>query len=658
MSNEQIPSKQVSRTPKQILVVGDWVVDEFWVIANHRSARASRTGLMHHRAVHGVNASIQSFCGAGKTASILRDARRGEGKDSLFKIAGLGIWADGDEEGLKTLFIPENTMGYNPYRIFQVFKQGCIPVDNVTLLNVGNCLADNNQDNSQKLEFGTARMIRTYLQVGDETTQLQRIDWELQTPEANPGGEPQWPIDSKKLEALPGGEPQWPIDSKKLEALMDEKLGKDVDCVVLKDLGHGVISNNLVKFLANRYPSVPWFISSKSWKPDWLVKNLPRIPLKLLLVPQIATQSAIEHNDINAWITGAGTGYASKKALEQLTGLRDMMGPTIADFIIIVLPENMRALALDFRKESPSKQRGVVFADKSPKLPLETNMASVFFGAAIAHLLEFEDIELKRLVGSSLNYTYRWQKEEIKRVQKPRYWNPTSVPRLRLGDDAEPTPESRDFDIQHAREEWNQALSVSDYGVITDEKGRGRFELWRAMVDVDGYVCCNERKLKNIRRLVRAVDLYAKRHGTYLDAIHHSALPQESCILHANPGAGKTSLVRHLAGNYGLRFIAHNIGQMTKRTDVLDCFDSIVTSYLQNPSEPLLLFIDEINSELENENVYGSFLSPLEDGVYVRGGKAFKLPPSFWVFAGTMSEKELRKRSVKDPTCTPDSHTA
>ncbi len=61
----------MNRKHGAILIVGDWVVDDFWVIANHRSSTSSRTGLMHHKALHNREASIRAFCGAGKTASIL-----------------------------------------------------------------------------------------------------------------------------------------------------------------------------------------------------------------------------------------------------------------------------------------------------------------------------------------------------------------------------------------------------------------------------------------------------------------------------------------------------------------------------------------------------------------------------------------------------------
>jgi hypothetical protein len=52
-----------------------------------------------------------------------------------------------------------------------------------------------------------------------------------------------------------------------------------------------------------------------------------------------------------------------------------------------------------------------------------------------------------------------------------------------------------------------------------------------------------------------------------------------------------------------------------------------------------MVFIDEINARLENSAVYGTFLTPLEDGTYVRNGRTFNIRPCLWVFAGTRNPK-------------------
>lgn len=605
---------------KKILIVGDWVVDDYWVIVNHRS-KSSRTGLMHHRALHKRAASIRAFCGAGQTASILHNTRLQEDSIPLYKILGLGLWAVDDDDGLLALFNPENTKFHNPYRIFKTFDKN-LP-NRVELVNLGDYLIHSTDDNNN-IEFGTTRIIRTYLKVGNKTTQLQRIDWELEPPSVN-------------------GLPEWPVNIKNLSS----KLDPDVDCVVIKDLGKGVINDKLIQLLIKKYSRVPWFISTKSWKPRWLIDHLHKIPLlRLLLIPQIAAQTALQEDDVNSWITN--TGYASNKALDELTKLRKKMSKD-AKPIIIVLPKNLSTLALDLRPDD-DEQTGVIFPDDTPKLALETNMASVFFGAAISQLLEDNSngITISKLIEQSLNYTYNWQEKEIKRIVDPDLWDPKSSPAIILNDLAEKIKypiNNEPFNVKHAKDEWTAALNSLERGIVTDENGNEKFELWRSMVDVPEYVCCVDFKQRNIRKLVHAVNDYAKGFKSMGDRIPQVRAPQTSCLLFAKAGAGKTSLVRKLADSNNLRFIPYNITQMNRLIDILDCFDTIVTSSLQDPHRPLLIFIDEINALLENEDVYKVFLSPLEDGMYIRDGKAYKLPPSFWVFASTESEQEIKAKS-------------
>lgn len=47
-----------------------------------------------------------------------------------------------------------------------------------------------------------------------------------------------------------------------------------------------------------------------------------------------------------------------------------------------------------------------------------------------------------------------------------------------------------------------------------------------------------------------------------------------------------------------------------------------------------------INARLDGQWVYGSFLSPIENGTYIRQGKRFIIRPSVWFFAGTDAKAE------------------
>src|ERR1700737_2028857 len=101
--------------PKKILIVGDWVVDEHWVIGVHRSPTSSRTGQSHYRALHHSGSTVESLCGAGRTASIL-DQVRFQGKD-FSKIIGVGLWHQDDTDVLTAMLDPQCSTRKTPHQL-------------------------------------------------------------------------------------------------------------------------------------------------------------------------------------------------------------------------------------------------------------------------------------------------------------------------------------------------------------------------------------------------------------------------------------------------------------------------------------------------------------------------------------------------------------
>jgi len=85
---------------------------------------------------------------------------------------------------------------------------------------------------------------------------------------------------------------------------------------------------------------------------------------------------------------------------------------------------------------------------------------------------------------------------------------------------------------------------------------------------------------------------------------------------------------------------------MLHREELLDLFEEVATRQTTG-RDALLVFVDEINAFLDNSNVYGAFLSPLEDGIYFRNGKPFSLKPCIWIFAGTKLKDYDQKDTQK-----------
>ena len=110
---------QEETLPKSLLVVGDMVVDDTWVVGEYRSPTATHTGRIHYRSLHHPGSATKQHCGVGRVASILSHARLSLFQQRFAKdVHVIGVWAPGDTEGyLRQMFMPENLMGSNSYRM-------------------------------------------------------------------------------------------------------------------------------------------------------------------------------------------------------------------------------------------------------------------------------------------------------------------------------------------------------------------------------------------------------------------------------------------------------------------------------------------------------------------------------------------------------------
>jgi hypothetical protein len=54
-----------------------------------------------------------------------------------------------------------------------------------------------------------------------------------------------------------------------------------------------------------------------------------------------------------------------------------------------------------------------------------------------------------------------------------------------------------------------------------------------------------------------------------------------------------------------------------------------------------------INAWIDNHAVYDAFLTPLEDGYYIRSGNKFYIKPCIWLFVGTKTIEELKDGDSK-----------
>ena len=587
------------RVEDVVLVLGDWLVDEHWVFGIHRSSTASRTGDMHLRALHLRDSVVQAFCGAGRSAYFLQQLYCREGMSPSTGMVGLGFWHRLDDDTLCSLFDPFA----NPNNLFRLtpYATSARP-EGVDLINMNNALNwDKGDADRDKREY-TTRIIRVY-RSDRGRIRYDRLDWE---PPLRPVT---W--DDTALE--------------KLTALVSKHLeGKRVQAVVLKDMRKGTVTKELVEWLVGLAPTkdARWYISSKEWKPEWLDK-LSGVKLRLYMIPQVAANEAIRKKFLSCWL--ARSGRPSREALQIIKKLAtDNHAETI-----FVLPGDFKAFVYQ------DDGTGVVQSTPRP-VPLDIDMggASIIFPAMLA-CMEHDAIKalsLQELTSAALETASEWVRFEARRVRDARAWKPNhaspeNVAFKRLQDAyhgrATLTPDqfgdAAPFVWEDENDEWKQSLK--DNGVITRPSGR-EFQLWRSMIEVENYVCCDVVRRKLLHDLMQGIDTFAHR------AQHHA-----SCMLVAGPGTGKSFLAQKLADAAGLDFLEFNITQLRTKSDIIGCFDRIKNE--QEKGSRLLVFMDEINAYLDGKPVYSAFLTPLEDGRYVSDGSTVMIKPCLWVFAGT-----------------------
>ncbi len=295
------------------------------------------------------------------------------------------------------------------------------------------------------------------------------------------------------------------------------------------------------------------------------------------------------------------------------------------------------------------------------KLGMDVGRPSVMFGALTFGLLQGDGdrgkaprLETKSLLEGVLSVTEKWIEDEYKALQaapvfpmSPRpagLWVFGAAPDCRLGVTRRPgdAPEALNqvgeitqFRAETAVKRWKRAME--ELGVL--QGGTSRIDYlqgWRATAELKDYVCCDPSKRRTLASLRDAVARFNPKH----------ARRPLTALLVARPGAGKSFLVQSLADTLQpLRVLSFNITTMTRREDLLACFDQIVTTQSQRRDDRLLVFFDEINASLENHPVYHAFLAPLEDGYYLRGGIKFVIQPCIWLFAGTAGRAEISENS-------------
>jgi len=539
-----------------IVIVGDWVVDEYWFLVRHHSDISSHTGFFHYRLSTQRYDPVSDLCSAGHVARVLYQLRDEESQ--RYKLFGMGAWHEADTELIRHL-------------VHARAKNGCSAASATYRLVPDYC-----DDVSADIKLvtlqpqsSTNRAIRQYHQEDGELKQINRVDWELER-------------------SAQGASVEW----SKLELPKSEQ----VRAVVVHDLAKGVVNESLITKLRKQYPNASWYVRSKSISPPWL--KLIESSLELLVIgPEVA---AI----LNPWDTWLAYDKITVQALD----------------IIKTLPGKNVVLLSDRREVigrlNAAKNCMTATSKVKPTPISQLGWPSAFFAALVYRLHDKSSVINDEDIITSMHWADKYGGVPVSPSDKV---NGVPLPR--------PHVHIREWKTE--ANDWQEAMQ--DCGIIKEKNGGLRLDVWRGSTYLPGYVAIIQEKREIITKIGKSLRAF-NQGDTQIRSL--------SIMLQADPGAGKTFLAKSLAKAFGYSFLRYDVTQMIRRDELLDLFDTLATMQA-NEKNNILVFVDEVNALVDRGHLYGAFLAPLEDGVYIRRGKTFSLKPCVWVFAGTRLDENL-----------------
>lgn len=634
-----------------ILVVGDWVIDENWLVASHNPVTSTHSGKEHFRSlVTNLDSQIISLCGAGNVARSLHGLSNwkslGEGfeLDKTLSIHGLGIWQPDDTRLLASLFSSDKILdNETPHTLTGIRPKTAITIEEDQFSLCSKSLKDASTpckkescphgeheicsylwslaqilDTAKQKEIGTTRMIRVYKHGERNDPKLMyRFDWEKRYSY------------NEIYEKLKKMQPQ-PNTGEKPKPFIE--LTKKMDAIVVADINKGVVTSELILYLKERYPDADWYVRSKVKKPVWL-DEINDEKFRLLVVGADLTT---KQSNIHRWA------YGLTPPMELIHDLIKMgnLDPAIEkNRTVSALINENKTLTIIQQGRSLT---GYIIEANGETYTIDVGRSSIFFSSLVSSMLgcydnkytnfstSTNDNALKRLK-VALIHASRWTKECTDSFMKKEdrihlrgdYSKALHFPTETVSYNIE-----KILSIEEERLRWDE--SKTDLGLINNRF----FQIWRGISPIDNYISIRKHKREEIGNLLNTVKQFKS---------DPNPIRSLNCYLTASPGWGKTFLAKSLAKMLDMTFMSFNITHMTSIDNIIDCLDTISSAQNQQPDTPILVFIDEINAEIAGSNIYAYFLSPIWDGVFKRGAATFKLRPCVWIFAGTESLDEIRE---------------
>lgn len=705
--NNQHPSRPQIR----MIIIGDWVIDENWIVAEHRSDVSSNAGDAHYRSlITDLDAHVLGLCGAGYVAKLLHPFSHENLSPEISKfrtsIYGVGLWSEIDTKALASLLCKHHLANQTPgtltgvsHRQFQGEEAGeetgketgkeAEIVDFETLKPL--CAMDQwMKCQRQAIQQDLEQEAKRFSQVMSDNE--NKLAYELNAiverlkPDSTPDCKNQFECcrllnlnekstttrvlrtygltgkrDPQLLYRFDWENREATINPDRLKAALKhlQSTGEDQQdvAIVALDLGKGSISDELIEGLQENYRTARWFIRVK--KPDDLKKYKTVLPFTRLLLfgPEYVKKNM---SPIHRWPAGA---RPDDEMIEQLKAHESLGLELSGTSWVVAHHHDNRALAL-LKIGTDTKVLAVM--DNPKPWTVRAGRTTYLFSALIAQILDIQIYKkylgegdatkdclevgiLEAALEKTQDQIYLATKG-VKTFLDATTDNPQITRHSSYLLPLADSPRAEKVRLSERR------FQVRSFGVLEIQNA------WEAARDPKGLGVITSGKAKSfdIWRGMSSVngcialDKKKRRDLTeLLDAcsrFRENTYPTKSlcCMIIGNPGVGKSYIVERIAEQLEMEPLMYNITHLSSNEELLDCFDDIASRQAARLSRRFLIFFDEINATLAREEVWGRFLAPISSGVFRRGGRLFQLRPAAWIFAGTGKPGEDQEHKRKD----------
>ncbi len=623
-----------NKAAETVVIFGDWFIDENWLIAKHNSYSSTNVGDIHFISKQDyLDKRMISLCGAAEIMEVLKSLPHNK-----HEFIGFGCWNANDDDIIQCMLCPH----YTAYKFASPYTISSLKVPERDSLNKRKCpYKDNWQPGIDSCRYENTDFINLSKTGKDSTDKIIRCF------EGHRGGDPHLLYRFDWL--LPIGKREKEDYKKQFVSKLN---GKSVRAVVIEDHNRGIVNEDSISALREalieisgglRKTNTKWYIRAKAERPDWINSLMPNANNDIEIRLWVMDYNLARYiKGQRKWFYGRKLGRAALEILGELTGEEETRGES----------ERLTQAYTNYEKRLEATRAAILFDENTviakdkeycynlykpagSKQLINVGRTSIFYSALIAQDLSDSSNNFGTQCHKALICAHKWSERTVEAWENNEHYFYGQYDEALKNLEAAPSSHIESGEYKILWEDWN----VASKGIgIVNVGGEKRFQVWRGEGLLEGYICVAGPKRDAINDLIVKIFNYKSQKEN-----KHPL----NCLLVGSPGWGKSFLAKSLATHFDMPFIEFSISQMASTNDLVDCLDAIC-SYQNRIQKRILIFIDEINCEIEGNSAMGLLLNPIWDGSFLRNGKTYRLAPAVWIFATTETKKDMLGENNKN----------